>query len=107
MQDYRSSHLQKGSDYDCLFQMGSYPRLVWQFESDILTKVIKERFGSRAFNNLDGLKMSALYHVGFVPGTDQRMYLPYRVGVGIEQIAAKVKALARLSNDLLYVCERA
>jgi hypothetical protein len=54
-----------------------------------------------------GLKIVARHHVGIVPGTDQRMYLPYRVGAGIERIATKVKVLAPLSNDLLYVCERA
>ena len=244
MQDYCSSHLHKGSYYDCLFERGSYPHLVWQFERGILTDVIKDRFNGRPFSHLDvacgtgrilehvrplaarscgidisasmlriarsrlaaaaltgaalirgdfaapnppfvesfdlitcfrfflnaepalrasvasnarallsngglfvfnnhrnyqsltyrmlraagrspselacmshqeavdligatGFRIAAMYHVGIVPGTDQRMYLPYRLGASIERIATKVKALAQLSNDLLYICEPA
>lgn len=239
IKDYRSSHLHKGADYDCLFRKGTYPHLVWRFESGILTKVIKDRFNGQPFRHLDvacgtgrilehiqplavrscgidisdsmlriartrlsdavlvrgdfagssppfverfdlitcfrfflnaepalraavarnarsflsdgglfvfnnhrnyqsltyrmlraagrnaaelacmspqeaedligaaGLRLRARYHVGIVPGTDQRMYLPYQLGAGIERITTKVKALASLSNNLLYVCERA
>jgi Methylase involved in ubiquinone/menaquinone biosynthesis len=239
MQDYRSSHLNKGSDYDCLFQKGSYPHLVWQFESGILTNIITSRFRGRPFRHLDvacgtgrivehvlpftqqscgidisasmlarartrmndvafirgdfaapnppfkqtfdlitcfrfflhaephlrsgvaanarkllkpngvfvfnnhrnyhsltyrllraagrneqelacmshreaceviadaGLKIADIRHVGVVPGTDHRMYLPYPVSAGLESIAVKVKGLRYLSNDLLYICERA
>jgi SAM-dependent methyltransferase len=53
-----------------------------------------------------GLKIVAVYHIGIVPGTDQRMYLPYGLSARIEQMATRVRALASLSNDLLYVCER-
>lgn len=236
--DYRSSHLDKGADYDSLFRKGHYPHLVWQFESEILTSVIGDRFRERTFSHLDvacgtgrilehvrpfaqrsfgidispsmlqkaktrippavivrgdfagtppfrerfdlitcfrfflnaephlrasvarnaqelladggilvfnnhrnyesltyrilraagraaselacmshqeaqdlveeaGLKIVAVHHVGIVPGTDQRMYLPYCLSAGIEHIATKVKALGPWSNDLVYVCERA
>lgn len=239
IKDYRASHVHKGSDYDCLFQKGSYPHLVWQFESGILTKVISDRFKGKPFRHLDiacgtgrilehigplaaksfgidisasmlrvartrlpeavlvrgdfaganppfverfdlitcfrfflnaepalrtsvarnarsllsdnglfvfnnhrnyqsltyrllraagrsaselacmshkeaedliggaGLQLKTMYHVGIVPGTDQRMYVPYPLGAGIERITTKVKALAHLSNDLVYVCGRA
>jgi SAM-dependent methyltransferase len=239
MHGYRSSHLHKGLDYDCLFEQGSYAHLLWQFERGILRDVVSDRFGGKSFNHLDvacgtgrilehmrqfstrsvgidispsmlkiartrmpdaelvrgdfasrvpplsekfdlitcfrfflnaepelrsdvarnvkaflsdrgvfvfnnhrnyhsltyrllraagrdasqlacmthqetadfiaeaGLKIIAMRHVGVVPGTDKRMYLPYCVGETVERAMTRIKAAALLSNDLLYVCQRA
>jgi SAM-dependent methyltransferase len=238
-QDYRSSHLNRGLDYDDLFQAGGYPHLLWSFERAIITEVIEQRFEGKPFRHLDvacgtgrilahvqglstksfgvdispsmlrtaqtrtrnavvirgdfaapsppfagkfdvitcfrfflnadpwlrksvaanaralladrglfvfnnhrnyhsltyrmlraagkstaelacmtheeaselianaGLRIVRIYHVGFVPGTDHKMYLPYELSARVESIAIKVSALRRFANDLVYVCERA
>jgi predicted TPR repeat methyltransferase len=238
VQDYRSSHLEKGPDYDRLFEEGGYPHFMWQFERAILGEVIHRRFDGKPFRHLDvacgtgrilehvepmskcslgidisasmlrtartrvknatvvrgdfaapsppfsrrfdlitcfrfflnaepwlragvarnarnlladgglfvfnnhrnsrsltyrmlrdaghtyaelacmsheeasemiddaGLKIVHIYHVGIVPGTDHRMYVPYRLGTRLESIAAKISVLKHLSNDLVYVCAR-
>lgn len=238
LQDYRSSHLNRGSDYDHLFQVGGYPHLLWNFERAILTDVVEQRFEGRPFRHLDvacgtgrilahvrglsrhsvgidispsmlhtartrtknaavvrgdfaaanppfankfdlitsfrfflnadrwlrtsvatnaralladrglfvfnnhrnyhsltyrmlraagksdaelacmtddevrkliadsGLRIVRMYHVGLVPGTDHKMYLPYRLSASLESLATRVPALRHLANDHVYVCER-
>jgi SAM-dependent methyltransferase len=54
-----------------------------------------------------GLRIVRVFHLGVLPGAEQRMPLPLAIMRPMERIAAKVSVVRSLANDIIYVCQRA